>query len=107
MAFTDFSDMAYSMKYDLDTLIKNEIPIKLFTYSLSLYDILTKATVMAEKAMTIDFHSLKAAYEKKQIAEVTYMRSEYSPADAFKNSKGSESVLNALETGFLKYPNRQ
>lgn len=58
MAFTEPFDVAWSIKYDFDPLFENEIPIKMFKASLSLYAIMTKATVTANKRMIAHLQSV-------------------------------------------------
>lgn len=103
----DAFDIAWSIKYDRNTLIEKEIPIKIFTDSLSYFEILTKATVAAENPSIIDLYSAKTAFGKKKVAEITYIRWEYIPADALKKPKGNESFLNTLQDSYWNHPNEK
>jgi hypothetical protein len=47
MALADAFGMAYAMKHDIETIIKQNVPIVILTDSLSLFDVITKATTTA------------------------------------------------------------
>lgn len=51
MAFVDAFDMAYIIKHDLHLMTKSYIPLFMMTYSLFLFDILTKASFTTEKTL--------------------------------------------------------
>lgn len=49
MAFADGFDVAYSLKYDLQVILNQQIPLVMLTGSLSLFDVVTKASATKEK----------------------------------------------------------
>lgn len=49
MAFADAFTMAYAIKHDIQKLVFKELPIIMFTDSLSLFGVITKATLTTEK----------------------------------------------------------
>lgn len=67
----------------------------LFTDSLSLFDVITKATSTAEKRLTIDISVVKEAYRQNELFKLNFIRSEISPADVF-TKHGSESILHEM-----------
>lgn len=49
MSLADTFDMIYIIKYDLQNIKNGEIPITMYTYSLSLFYVLTKSIINTEK----------------------------------------------------------
>lgn len=58
----------------------------MFTDRLSLFDMMTKATILSEKRMMIYLKYLKSAYELGDIYVKFFIRSKHNLADALKNS---------------------
>jgi hypothetical protein len=42
MALDDAFDIAYALKHDIETIIKQNVPIVILTDSLSLFDVITR-----------------------------------------------------------------
>ena len=57
MAFADSFDMAFNLRHDIQRMMNIKIPIMMFTDSLSLFDVITKASTTVEKRLMI-LHSL-------------------------------------------------
>lgn len=58
MALADAFDMAYIIKYDRQNIMNKQITLTMYTDSLSLFDVLTKATMTTEKRLMIDLKAL-------------------------------------------------
>ena len=82
MAFADAFDMAFVIKIDLERMLGNSIPISMVTDSLSLFDVVTRASVFAEKRLLIDIEAVKGAYKSNEIETVGFVRTSNNPADA-------------------------
>jgi hypothetical protein len=54
MALADAFDMAYALKHDMDMIIKQKVPIVILTDSQSLFEVIPRASITAEKRMMID-----------------------------------------------------
>jgi hypothetical protein len=54
MAFADGFDAAYSLKHDMQTILKRSVDILMYTDSLSLVDVVTQSFTTAEKRLMID-----------------------------------------------------
>jgi hypothetical protein len=48
MALADAFDMEYALKHDIETIFNQNIPIEILTDILSLFDLITKATITAD-----------------------------------------------------------
>jgi hypothetical protein len=83
MALADGFDVAFSICHDLQIITGKSIPIVILTDSLSLFDVLTKATAASEKRLMIDLAAAKESYKNREIETIGFVRTEYNPADVF------------------------
>ena len=81
MAFADEFDMKYTIKYDIQSILNKVILLRMLTDSLSLFDVLTKATVTTEKRLMIDLQNVKDSYHNNEIYHVAFILSENTLAD--------------------------
>ena len=77
MALADGFDIGFMIKYDLQLLTGNVIPLIIMTDSLSLFDFITKATVTTEKRLMIDLNAVREAYQKHKIMDIGFIRSHF------------------------------
>jgi hypothetical protein len=63
MAFADGFDAAYSLKHDLQKNLKRSVDILIYTDSLSLFNIITKSSKMAEMRLMIDLVVVREEYD--------------------------------------------
>jgi hypothetical protein len=82
MAFADGFDAAYSLKHDLQTILKRSVDIFMYTDSLSLFYAITKSSTTAEKRLMIDLVVMREAYDRMIIAQLAFLRANWNPADA-------------------------
>lgn len=54
MAFADSFDMAYTIKHDMEVILKTHIPLSMVANSESFVDVTTKATCATEKRLNAD-----------------------------------------------------
>jgi hypothetical protein len=104
MALADAFDMAYSLKHDIETIIKQNVPIVILTDSQSLFDVISKATTTAEKRLMIDLCVVKRAYERAEVDTIGFVRSEYNPADVLTKITRCAILERILSTANLLYP---
>ncbi len=107
MAFADAFDMALVIKHDLQNIMGKVVPLSMFTDSLSLFDVLTRAKVTTERRLMIDLQTVKESYDKKEINHVSFIRSEYNIADALTKVKKDSILLQTLKSGRLDHPVEQ
>jgi hypothetical protein len=98
MALADAFDAAYSLKHDLQSILQRKIPITIFTDSLSLFDVLTKATVPREKRLMIDLMAIKCAYKNGELETIAFIRTQHNPADVLTKVMNPTVLTNILET---------
>ena len=100
MDFADAFDMAFAIKYDPSKMMKSHVPITALTDSLSLFDVITKATLPTEKRLMVDLQTVKELYKKGKLDNIWFIRSEFNPADALtKHKKDSflETIIHPIE----------
>ena len=107
MALADSFDMAFTIRHDLQNITRIQIPIIILTDSLSLFDVLTKATTTSEKRLMIDLTAAKEAYKKREIDTIGFVRTEYNPADVFTKITRCKILDDILETSLLNHPVEQ
>jgi hypothetical protein len=82
VAFEDGFDAAYSLKHDLQTILKRSVDKLMYTDRLSLFDVITKSSTTAEKRLMIDLVVVREAYDRMEIAQLAFLRTNWNPADA-------------------------
>jgi hypothetical protein len=107
MALADAFDTAYALKHDIEMIMKQRIPIVILTDSLSLFDVITKASTTAEKRLMIDLSVLKQAYDRREIETIGLVRTAHNPADMLTKIKGSAILDTILSTAQLCHPVEQ
>lgn len=107
MAFADAFDMAYVIKYDLQLMLGKVIPISMMTDSLSLFDVITKSTITTERRLMIDIKAAKESYQKNEIQDIAYIRSENNPADAITKIMKQSILDHILRTNKIEHPVEQ
>jgi hypothetical protein len=104
MAFADGFDAAYSLKHDLQTILKRSVDILMYTDSLSLFDVITKSSTTAEKRLMIDFMVVREAYDRMEIAQLVFLRTNWNPADALTKLSRNTYLETILTTGTIDHP---
>jgi hypothetical protein len=93
-------DIRASIKATLDKVLRIDLPLVLCIDSKSLYECLVKLGTTQEKRLIIDVMCLRQAYERREIAEVRWIKGESNPADAItkSNSKSSNALKRLIDT---------
>lgn len=73
----------------------------MFTDSASLFQVITKATRTSERRLMIDVEACREAYEKREIADIALIRSEYNLADCMTKIMDPHQLLELLKTNTL------
>ena len=107
MALADGFDAGYAIRHDLERMTRRKIPISMFTDSLSLFDVVTKATITTERRLMIDIAGVKQAYKAKEIHTLGFIRTNYNVADALTKVKACDAMRKTLRTGKLEHPIEQ
>eukprot|EP00171_Calliarthron_tuberculosum_P023435 IDg23435t1 len=95
-AFTDAFDQSYIIKWDLEKILYMNIPLRMFTDSKQLFDVITKASHPTEKRLMIDIASVREAYDEFEISNVGLVSGASNPADALTKPNFSSTLLNIM-----------
>jgi hypothetical protein len=88
-------DIRALVKSTIDKVLGIDLLLVLCTDSKLLYECLVKLGTTQEKRLIIDIMCLRQAYERREIAEVKWIKGESNPANAMTKSKSKSS--NALK----------
>jgi hypothetical protein len=106
MALADAFDTVYALKYDIEMIVIYKIPIVVLADSLSLFDVITKASTTAEKRLMIDLSVLKQAYDRR-VETIGFVRTEHNPADMLTKVTRCKILHNILCSGQIHHPVEQ
>lgn len=76
----------------------------MYTYSLSLFVVLTKSTMTTEKRLMIDLKTVKESYSKMEIDYIAYMKSEYNIAYTVTKLRTEWILLRTLNSSLIDHP---
>eukprot|EP00171_Calliarthron_tuberculosum_P001031 IDg1031t1 len=107
MAFADAFDTAFILKHDLQRMINQSIPIIMITDSLSLFDVITKVSITAEKRLMIDLKIVRQSYASKEIEKVGFVRTLNNPADSLTKPKRCHILEKILTEATISHPIEQ
>jgi hypothetical protein len=94
-------DIGALVKSTIDKVLGIDLPLVLCTDSKSLYKCLVKLGTTQEKRLIIDIMCLRQAYERREIAEVKWIKGESNPVDAMTKSKSSNALKRLIDTNTL------
>jgi hypothetical protein len=97
-------DIGALVKSTIDKVLEIDLPLVLYTNSKSLYKCLVKLGTTQEKRLIIDIICLRQAYERKEIAEVKWIKGDLNPANAMtkSNTKSSNALKRLIDTNTLQ-----
>jgi hypothetical protein len=91
-------DIRASIKSTVDKALGINLPLVLYIDSKSLYNCLIKLGTTQEKRLMIDIMCLRQAYERREIAEVKWIKGDSNPADSMTKNKPSSALKLLLDT---------
>lgn len=104
MALADGFDVAYMIKHDLEKMTRSKLPLYILTDSLSLFDVITKASSTTEKRLMIDLTCTRDSYERKEITMLGFVRTQNNPADCLTKVMNAEQLIRIITTARLDHP---
>ncbi len=90
-------DIGASIKSTIERTLGINLPLVLCTDSKSLYDCLVKLGTTQEKRLMIDVMCLRQAYERREIAEVKWIKGDTNPADSMTKEKPSNALKRLID----------
>lgn len=94
-AFADEMDVGLTLKHDLEGIVGRPTGLRMFTDSKTFFDVITKNTTTTEKRLMIEIKAVRESYERMELSDVPWIRSENNPADALSKVK-ENAVLNHI-----------
>jgi hypothetical protein len=94
-------DIGASVKSTVDRALEIDLLLVVCTDSKSLYECLVKLGTTQEKRLMIDVMCLRQAYERREIAEVKWIRRDSNPADGITKSKPSNALKRLIDTNII------
>lgn len=108
LKFIDTFDVACYLKLDIEKATFRKTFVYIYTDRLSLFDVMTKATVTSEKkGVMIAFSSVKSAYNNDELGKRFFTRSQYEPADALTRHGTASMMYEILKTSRTQNPLEQ
>jgi hypothetical protein len=95
-------DISAAVKSTIDRTLEINLPLVLCTDSRSLYDCLVKLGTTQEKRLMIDVMCLRQAYERREIAEVKWIKGSTNPADSMTKVKPSNALKQLIDTNMVQ-----
>jgi Reverse transcriptase (RNA-dependent DNA polymerase) len=105
-AFADAFDEAFVLRHDLELMLGQKVPLKMYTDSKSLFDVVTRATYTAERRLMIDVEATRQAYIRRDIDDIGLLASEHNVADGLTKDMVQTQLKMAMN-GTLKHPVKQ
>jgi hypothetical protein len=94
-------DYACVLKHTLDSILCTSIPLTICIDSFSLYECLVKLGTTHEKRLMIDLMAIRQAYERREIAEVIWIKGDQNPADSMTKHNGNKALQRIIDSNNL------
>lgn len=91
-------DRCFVIQHDLQLILKQNVPIRMFTDSKQVFDAITKSSCTTERRLMIDLHSAKESYDKFEIDNVALISSNQNLADCFTKSVPKNRLQSVLRS---------
>ena len=89
-------DASCVLKNTIDNIVGTKVPLTICIDSFSLYECLVKLGTTKEKRLMIDIAAVRQAYERREIAEIVWIKGASNPADAMTKSVGCNQTLRDI-----------
>ena len=100
-AFADTFDYGYSLKNDMERIIRQNITVSMPTDSKSLFDVIGKSSTTSERWLMIDIAAVREAYHANKVHDVRHVRSDQNHSNAFTKVEKCSAINSILNTGEL------
>eukprot|EP00180_Rhodochaete_pulchella_P000372 Plantae.Rhodophyta-Rhodochaete_pulchella.ctg12617.p2 GENE.Plantae.Rhodophyta-Rhodochaete_pulchella.ctg12617~~Plantae.Rhodophyta-Rhodochaete_pulchella.ctg12617.p2 ORF type:complete len:137 (-),score=21.90 Plantae.Rhodophyta-Rhodochaete_pulchella.ctg12617:1933-2343(-) len=98
-AFADGFDSSFMIRYDLELILKQEIPLTMLTDSKQVFDVITKASHPTERRLLIDIAAAREVYNRNEISNVGLVSSKDNLADGLTKPGLFEILVLVMRTG--------
>ncbi|KAI0996165.1 hypothetical protein K3495_g12015 [Podosphaera aphanis] len=94
-------DVAATIRSSLNQILSYQIPLSICVDSKSLYDCLVKLGTTHEKRLMVDLLAIRQSYERREIAEILWIKGSKNPADAMTKEKACDALQIMVDTNRL------
>ena len=102
-AFVEAFDVAWTMKYELELLLKRQVPLQMLVDSKQLFQSISHGTRTKEKRLMIDLAASKQAFNRKEITDLGLVRTNHMLADCFTKVMKPTQLVDAMKSGILDH----
>lgn len=106
-AFADGFDVAYMLRFDLESILNRTLRLCILTDSKSLFDTIVKNSFISEKRLMIDVQAAREAYQKLEISDIGHISGPDNPADGLTKPQPCPALTKLLTTGIADHPINQ
>jgi hypothetical protein len=86
----------------LDSMLSTSTAIVIYIDSFLLYECLVKLGTTNKKRLMIDLMVIRQAYERREIAEVVWIKGDHNPADSMTKHNGNKALDHIIESNKLR-----
>jgi hypothetical protein len=101
IAFAEAFDRAFVMRSDLEDMLGISIPLRMYTDNQSLFDVISKGSMTAERRLQIDIALAREGFDRNWISDIALVSSKDNLADALTKPLVSERLLETMKSSQL------
>lgn len=98
-AFADSFDAAYAIRYDIQKMVKQNVPLSMVTDSDSLFKVVVQSSTTTERRLMIDIQATREAYQERKIDNMGWVKSDGNIADGLTKINKMELIQHVMRTG--------
>lgn len=99
IAFADMFDYAHTIAEELRSLhTHSSVPVKLYTDSKSLFDVISRGSRTAEKRLMLDVACAREGFIRHEISDIGFVRTAHNLADGLTKSMRQAFLRDVLDT---------
>lgn len=102
--FTEAFDAGFTLVNDIRTALAQFVPLRIFTDSKQVFDVITRGKRPTERRLAIDPTGAREAYERREIDRVGLVRGLENPADSLTKLRGNSKLKQLIETSMDETP---
>lgn len=101
-AFVDSFDAAYAIRYYMEQMLQQNIPLNAVTGSSSLLKVIVQSSTTIEKRLMIDLQATLEAFHEHKIDSIGWIKSNSNLADGYTKINKVELIQLVTRTGKLQ-----
>lgn len=94
-------DVAATIRSSLNQILSSNVSLIICVDSKSLYDCLVMLGTTHEKRLMVDILAIRQSYERREIADILWIKGNRNPADAMTKEKACNALQQMVDTNRL------